>query len=293
MLWQFPADVIGHLRNEAHQSRRPTYLALRKAYALSRGRSRRIIRTFFRLARPCAPELSPETRTLVATLRTDGIVKIPQYLSSEQVGRIRTFLDSQEPCPVASVRRDYRAQDLLKSADIRSIIEDRYILDLAGAYLGCVPIFVQVAAWWSVGATEATTEELSEAAQLFHYDYDWPAFVKFFIYLTDVGPENGPFTYVLGTHEKKLDWTDGRRNEDYVASNYKDRQRAMTGQAGDLIIADTVGYHKGERVRAEPRLILQLEFAVSRIGASFQYPLLPKALRPKSKFAKTFEVFSI
>ena len=64
----------------------------------------------------------------------------------------------------------------------------------------------------------------------------------------------------------------------------------MTGQAGDLIIADTVGYHKGQRVRAGDRLMLQLEFAVSRIGASFQYDPLPAKHRPDASV--TYDAFS-
>ena len=131
---------------------------------------------------------------------------------------------------------------------------------------------------------------MSDAAQLFHYDYDWPAFLKVFIYLTDVGPENGPFTFVAGTHEHKKHWNDGRRDDSYMESTYPGMARAVTGKAGDLIVADTVGYHKGERVRDGERLMLQLEFAVSRIGASFQYEPLPAKHRPNSSV--TFDVFS-
>lgn len=292
VLWQLPADIIGHLRSEAHQSHKPTYLALRKVYSLTRGRSRTFIRSFFRLVRPARPNLSPVAKAAIEALRNDGIVKVESYISPDRVAAIRSFLESQETFSVGPLRRDYRADDLLESEDVRSIIEDVFIRDLATAYLGCVPIFTQVAAWWSMRAPDATAEDLSNAAQQYHYDYDWPAFVKFFIYLTDVGPENGPFTYVLGTHENKRDWHDGRRDEDYMVTSYGDKCRAMTGKAGDLIVADTVGYHKGERVKAEARLILQLEFAVSRLGASFQYPLMPKEKRPASANGKTFDVFS-
>jgi ectoine hydroxylase-related dioxygenase (phytanoyl-CoA dioxygenase family) len=134
---------------------------------------------------------------------------------------------------------------------------------------------------------DASADDLSEAAQLYHYDYDWPAFVKFFIYLTDVGAPNGPFTFVVGTHEKKRHWNDGRRDDFYIASAYPDAAWAVTGKAGHLIIADAVGYHKGERVREGERLMLQFGFAVSRIGASFQYDPLPARHRPEP-----FDVFS-
>ena len=43
----------------------------------------------------------------------------------------------------------------------------------------------------------------SEAAQLFHFDMDRIRFLKVFIYLTDVGTENGPHVYVRGSHRSK------------------------------------------------------------------------------------------
>jgi hypothetical protein len=227
---------------------------------------------------------------LVDDLRKRGIAVAKAYVSPDQRKRIREFLDSREAVRRNSVRDDYRPEDLLESPHIRALIADPFIHDIAAAYLGCTPIFTQLAAWRSRHDPEPSADDLSDAAQLFHYDYDWPAFVKFFIYLTDVGPANGPFTFVVGTHENKRHWNDGRRDDAYIASTYPDKAWAVTGQAGDLIVADTVGYHKGERVREGERLMLQFEFAVSRIGASFQYDPLPAKHRPNSSI--TFDAFS-
>ncbi len=227
---------------------------------------------------------------MLAELRTNGIAVAEGYLTPKQCADFRTFLHRCEGIPRTSVRTDYRPEDLLESADIRALIVDPFLHDLAAAYLGCTPIFTQVAAWRSLHDLEASAAELSEAAQLFHYDYDWPAFVKFFIYLTDVGPENGPFTFVRGTHEAKESWSQGRREDDYIAKTYPGCIWPVTGKAGDLIAADTIGFHKGQRVQSGERIILQLEFAVSRIGASCQYDLLPARHRPNPSV--TFDAFS-
>jgi hypothetical protein len=244
----------------------------------------------FRSRRPARPKLDELGAAIVDELRERGIAVAKSYVPPDQRARIRAFLESCDAVRRNSVRDDYRPQDLLESPDIRTLVADPFIRDVAAAYLGCTPIFTQVSAWWSQPDPEASTDELSDAAQLFHYDYDWPAFVKFFIYLTDVGPANGPFTFVVGTHEQKRHWNDGRRDDAYIASTYPERAWAVTGQSGDLIIADTVGYHKGERVREGERLMLQFEFAVSRIGASFQYDPLPAKHRPDASV--TFDVFS-
>jgi ectoine hydroxylase-related dioxygenase (phytanoyl-CoA dioxygenase family) len=227
---------------------------------------------------------------MVGDLNGRGIALSKGFVPPAQYRRIRAFLESRDAIRRNSVRDDYRPEHLLESPDIRALIADPFIRNVAAAYLGSTPIFTHLAAWRSRSDPGASADDLSEAAQLYHYDYDWPAFVKFFIYLTDVGPDNGPFTFVVGTHERKRHWKDGRRDDSYIASTYPNGAWAVTGQAGDLIIADTVGYHKGERVREGERLMLQFEFAVSRIGASFQYDPLPAKHRPDPSI--TFDVFS-
>jgi hypothetical protein len=290
VLWTLPADLVGRFSSEAHQSRHNTFAVLRRLCAWTGGRSRHALRGLFRLIRPARPQLDARAETMVDELRDRGITVARTYLSATRCADILSFLDTCEAIQRTRVRADYRPEDLLESEDVRSLIADPFLRDIAAAYLGCTPIFTQVAAWRSLHDPQASANDLSEAAQLFHYDYDWPAFVKFFMYLTDVGPENGPFTFVVGTHESKRSWSQGRRDDAYVVSNYSDSIRAVTGGAGDLIIADTVGYHKGERVREGERVMLQLEFAVSRIGASFQYDPLSAKHRPDSSI--TFDVFS-
>src|SRR5688572_27578108 len=141
VVWQLPADIIGHLRSEAHQSRWPTYVALRRAYALSRGHSRRVIRAMFRIIRPVERKLTTDAEYVLATLKRDGIARIPNFISGEQVSRVKAFLETRKPYSVGPLKLQYRPDDLLESADIRSLIEDCVIHNLAAAYLGCVPIF--------------------------------------------------------------------------------------------------------------------------------------------------------
>lgn len=289
-IWALPIDLIRRFRSEAHQSQRSTFAFLRRLCSWTGGRSRDALRGLFRLVRPANPELDARGDGMLAELKKRGIAVAENYLTTKQCAEIRRFLDTRGGIPRTTVRTDYRPEDLLESPDMRALIADPFLHDLAAAYLGCTPIFTQVAAWRSLHDSEASATDLSEAAQLFHYDYDWPAFVKFFIYLTDVGPGNGPFTYVTGTHENKKSWSQGRRDDSYIAETYPGRIWPVTGKAGDLIVADTIGFHKGERVKAGERIILQLEFAVSRIGASCQYDLLPARYRPDASV--TFDAFS-
>src|SRR5690348_14230359 len=202
-MWTLPSDLYRRRRSEAFQSQRATYAILRRLYAWTGGRSRHAIRAMFRSRRPAQPQIDARGTSIVNELRERGIAVAKSYVPPDQRARIRAFLESRDAVRRNGVRDDYRPQDLLDSPDIRALIADPFIHDIAAAYLGCTPIFTQVSAWRSRPDAQASADDLSEAAQLYHYDYDWPAFVKFFIYLTDVGPANGPFTFVVGTHEQK------------------------------------------------------------------------------------------
>lgn len=73
--------------------------------------------------------------------------------------------------------------------------------------------------------------------------------LKFILYLSDVEQKNGPFEYVLGSHHvtsKIIDLPGQVLEKDirrYNKGNLKGQ--IFTGKAGDLLIADTSGIHRG------------------------------------------------
>ncbi|HSI22797.1 MAG TPA: phytanoyl-CoA dioxygenase family protein [Methylophilaceae bacterium] len=305
-IYFFPRDFVAHLIDESHRSHASSFVFLRFVYVHSRGYLRTAFLWFFRLVRPCTLSTGKH-KVLVADIRHDGIAALPRFLNPEQVSKIRNYLTEQPGFRIGSgfakspaylkamasgLKLEYSPTVILKAPGMDKLIEDPTIHEIAADYLGCEPIFTGVAAWWSLPDENASESDLNWSAQKFHFDYDWPAFVKFFIYLTDVGEKNGPFTFIYGTHEKKNEWRNGRLDDEYVYAQYGDAVRPMVGAAGDMLIADTVGYHKGERVKEGARLILQLEFAVSRLGASCQYDLLPKNMKPLNARGHTFDVFA-
>ncbi len=90
----------------------------------------------------------------------------------------------------------------------------------------------------------------------FHED-DNKRNLKFFIYLTDVGEDNGPFCYVPKTHglrkyEKYIRWLlwEVFHARKYLYSFKLDQKQCeldevkVTGPAGTVFCADTTGYHR-------------------------------------------------
>jgi hypothetical protein len=95
---------------------------------------------------------------------------------------------------------------------------------------------------------------------------------KIMILLSDVGLEQGPMRYKLGTHQKpppKLDhfyYQYFRAGPDYsylspkLADRAQGEEKLTLGRAGDCIFFDTTGVHAGTRCQAGERLALVFGF---------------------------------
>jgi hypothetical protein len=95
---------------------------------------------------------------------------------------------------------------------------------------------------------------------------------KVMILLSDLGPEQGPMRYKLGTHQKpppKLDhfyYLFFRDGHDYsylspkLAERAQGEERLALGRPGDCIFFDTTGVHAGTRCQAGERLALVFGF---------------------------------
>lgn len=144
---------------------------------------------------------------------------------------------------------------------------DPHIISVVSKYLGCAPVHVQTNAWFSLPSAQFKSN-LSSNAQMFHQDKEFVKFLKVFVYLTDVGMEQGPHSYIEGSHLDELH-RKGPGLSDRVADadigKYYDPSRLKTviGPAGMVLFGDTSCVHKGEPVRAGYRVLLQLEYASS------------------------------
>ena len=72
---------------------------------------------------------------------------------------------------------------------------DKTLLEIVSTYLGMWPRLHAVGAWLNF-----PTEDEAKEAQLWHRDPEDMKIIKVFIYLNDVGAENGPFCYIPKTH---------------------------------------------------------------------------------------------
>ena len=140
---------------------------------------------------------------------------------------------------------------------------DRRLLEIVGSYLGLWPSLYSISAW-----LHYPTDAPAQQSQLWHRDPEDLTLVKVFIYLNDVDEQCGPFSYVPATQpfgartaaanalEGQKRVTDAAMGELFPPDSWK----VCTGAANTMILADTVGYHRGGKPSAGQRILIAFTF---------------------------------
>jgi len=210
-------------------------------------------------------------------LAADGIFFLDDLLTAEQCLEIRRYL---EPLAMVDPRNpfgefmldtvpadchigQYRESEMLACPYLLDIANDPRLVDAASAYLGCKPVISTFRAWWSFGGFTEPKD-----AEYFHRDVDDWKFVKLFVYLTDVGPDNGPHVFVKGSQgsDRLLEL---RRHSDGEVEEAFGREAVLSieGHPGSAFLEDTFGFHKGTVCRTGRRLLFQVQYSISPIHA--------------------------
>ena len=240
-------------------------------------------------------KLSPQAVTDIANgIKEKGFHVFEQKLPSELCDRLQTFALSHEavirpmdqetsgifgdrkavydPDSPKGIVYQFEQDALVNEANIQALITDRSLVSVAQAYIGSQPVLDEVNLWWS---TAYGSKPDANAAQMYHFDMDRIRWLKFFFYITDVGPNNGPHCFVAGSHKTKgipssfLDRGYVRIPDEEVCAMYgRERLIELTAPHGTIIAEDTRGLHKGWPVLRGHRLMLEFEFSNSLFGAT-------------------------
>jgi hypothetical protein len=274
---------------------------MRRLYGPTNGYFNRLALSMAQRARPLDPpktlhgflgDFSPaEVDAIVQRLDRDGYAIFDRPAPPELVQQLREFALTQPSMPMGSseavayrddpqraLRYDFPEQSILSLPAACRIALDGTFSTIAGAYFRCLPIYDFTAMWWT---TRFGPKQYSQAAQEFHFDMDRLAFLKFFIYLSDVTLETGPHVFVSGSHVNKPGpLRDPVRFDDaLVEAHYPgDAIKRLCGPAGTIFAVDTKGIHKGMPVVEGERLAFQVEFTTSRFGQNYPSPSVDPAV---------------
>jgi len=212
---------------------------------------------------------SPEHIKVAQDASDHGYSNVESFINPDRLLKIKQEFEKVKESGSLQYQDAYTEQcahPLVNLPGVYDIVFDDKVIDLASAYFRCLPTLNNVQVRKSK-ATNLSESQLPGNGQttLFHCDKDSPRFIKFFFYLGDVGMDNGPFTYVEGSHlEKFPNWrSQYRRSELEILSVYgKDRIKTLTGKVGDLILGNTNGFHKGKKVTEGERLLMTAYYSV-------------------------------
>ena len=163
----------------------------------------------------------------------------------------------------------YDEKELLNTDIVKKVIRLFDNFKVSHNYFRSKPYLISVNMWWSTKSNKVDTF----SAQDYHFDLDGIKWLKYFVYLTDVTIENGPHTYVSGTHKpfskpfSILKRGYKRVSDEEILLNYgSERIKKIYGNKGTIIIGDTSCFHKGMVPKKRHRLIFEATFSNSLFG---------------------------
>jgi hypothetical protein len=226
----------------------------------------------------------PGTDAIVEELKAQGIVSAPSDTFLTETGRaglaqasheiLRTSQSESVRAVVAAGsssagKKDY-VLNLVKfphgvpaDSPLLKVALDEKLLEIVSSYLGFWPCLYSISAWLNFPVAAPASK-----SQLWHRDPEDLQTIKVFIYLVDVDENCGPFTYIPRTHPFGADATSGgelghqRRipDESMLQVFPLTRWRVCTGPAQTMIMADTLGYHRGGRPTSGQRVLITFTY---------------------------------
>jgi hypothetical protein len=313
---RMPFSALRGLTQYRHQGRISTEVwnHLLRAHCATNGRSTTLLNLITKAARPPRKPVpvdgllgqfdTKRQQKIVAALDRDGFYIFPETMPQAFCDGLQNFAaaaptviegnhDLQRPLiPYDSshpVSRTYKImeKDSVCNPQMQQLIADPVFVAIAESYLGTLPAIGGLDVWWSAryGNTAG-----SDAAQLFHFDFDAPpAWLKLFVYVTDVGPENGPHVYVRGSHKAGLAPAAEFRGRGYERISDEEMEAAfgaeqlieIKGRRGTVFMADTRGFHKGKFPTGGDRLVAQVIYCSPIFNDHGNPPALPAQIEPR------------
>jgi hypothetical protein len=229
-------------------------------------------------------QFPPDIREIGAALVKEGLVidEAGRLLSpqgsealSEASARIFERLQTDELKAILRVgKNDRQSKDYLihvlppatvhdASSPYLKLALDPKLLGIVATYFGLWPKLHSIGSWLNM-----PTADEAKFSQLWHRDPADLKLLKVFIYLEPVGEDNGPFSFIPRTHPFGADSTTVPRHEHRRRITDKEMSVAFpesrwvkcVGPANTMVLADTVGFHRGGKVEQGRRLLITLTY---------------------------------
>ena len=215
-----------------------------------------------------------------SALRSDGFMFVDTGLPISEIDRMREFFAARRGEPDKEGRYYHPPVDISDAPHAIELVTSSDALALAAEYLGTRPTLALWNVWWTMIPDRLLDD------QVFHRDAPDVRFCKMFVYLSDVGEDDGPHEFVLGSH--RLEHVEQRLREagvpeaslkadaEYIFTNprfdatpkvakYLQKDvRSIVGAAGSSFFEDTYALHRAKPPSPKrSRLVLQALYSIS------------------------------
>jgi hypothetical protein len=236
--------------------------------------------------------INKDDLSIVDQLEKLGIVVIPGFWTSEKCDHARQEIDRLILEYPAYVNKNAKADQRIYGANNASPLLDSFgsdpkLLSIATAFNRTETVNA-----FTLAARMPTSSGNLGSGEGWHRDAFFRQF-KAIMYLSDVGPENGPFQLLEHSQRPEqiikdmkradLGYMQYRIEEPQVArlvGQEPDRLRTFTAKAGTLILVDTSTLHRGMPIQAGTRYALtNYYFPIDSVDQSMyeKFDVLPKA----------------
>ena len=224
--------------------------------------------------RPPLADLDPQAQAMLDDLNTHGIGARPGFLAGEKLAelrrRVREYVLEKKGFDIdEGVREDSAlngfGRDLDPGDPIFRLFRSPELMGVAAGHLRVQPRISRFGIFVN-RPVESYRGEM-HVAKHWHIDSHDLICLKLFIYLNDVGPENGAFQYIKGTHVGGAKRSKVARVPTYSSTELmkkffpEDEWTYASGTAGSALFAQTSGLHRGGRVVEGERVAIYAEYA--------------------------------
>ncbi|MCA9806189.1 MAG: phytanoyl-CoA dioxygenase family protein [Cyanobacteria bacterium HKST-UBA02] len=194
---------------------------------------------------------------------------IPASMEGEAYQNVENKGYFNEANPVAAIYR-FSQEDTINHSVLQQIMADPVLLEIASRYFNSQASYCNVHMWWTTPyGCETPNPRL---AQQYHFDMDRFKFLNFFLYVTDVGPEDGPHCFIRGSHRRKpvRFLQDRRFTDEEVAEHYSPEDHIeINGPRGTIMAVDGRGLHKAKMPTRGNRLMFLSSMSSSLFGQTY------------------------
>ncbi len=227
-------------------------------------------------ARTPTPAVDVPDPVQADTFRKTGFASLNGLLSAAEVKEMADFLDAHPRGLVDGPTAHNNLADVIAAPHAMKLATHPQILAIAKDHLGVVPTIVEMSAWWT---TPSPAEDFG--AHVFHRDRDDFRACKLFLYLTDVGAEDGPHIFARNTHDPDfikavllqngykpealgaLYTGDMRHAASQVSQIFTKQISEFVGPAGTCFLENTYGFHRGKNPTGKRRGLFQVLYGMT------------------------------